>query len=206
MKICLIPRLLLFQMLKKALKNIRISNIKKLIFGNLTINSLRNKFDLLCEQVKGSIDIFTISETKLGDSFPHSQFLIECFYSPFRFDCNKTGDGILLYFQEDIPAKVLSHDFPTAESFFIKIILHKKKWLINCSYNPHKSSTKNHLQIISRTLDTFTTKYENILLLGDFNACADDETMKTFAVPTVYIVLTNSQHLIKTPRTQIALI
>ena len=130
MKICLIPRLLLFQMLKKDLKNIRISNIKKLIFGNLTINSLRNKFDLLCEQVKGSIDIFTISETKLDDSFPHSQFLIECFYSPFRFDCNKTGDGILLYFWEGIPAKVPSHDFPTAESFLSKLFFIKRSGLL----------------------------------------------------------------------------
>ena len=29
-------------------------------------------------------------------------------------------------------------------------------------------------------LDTHSTKYENIVLLGDFNACVDDETLKTF--------------------------
>ena len=34
---------------KKTFKNIRISNINKLIFGYLNINSLRNEFDLLCE-------------------------------------------------------------------------------------------------------------------------------------------------------------
>ena len=122
---------------KKAAKNIRINNINKLIFGHLNINSLRNKFDLLYEQIKGSIGIFMISETKLDDSFPQGQFLIEGFHSPFRFDRNKTGGGILLYVREDIPAKVLSHDFPTAESFFVEIILDKKKRLINCSYNPH---------------------------------------------------------------------
>ena len=74
----------------------------------------------------------------------------------------------------------LRHDFPSAESFFVKIILHKKKWLINCSYNPHKNNIKHHLETISRTLDTFSTKYENVLLLGDFNNCADDEAMKNF--------------------------
>ena len=46
--------------------------------------------------------------------------------------------------------------------------------------NPHKYSIKNHLELISGTLDIFTTKYENILLLGNFNACTDDETMKSF--------------------------
>ena len=54
---------------KKSLKNICISNMNKLIFGQLNINSLKNKFDLLSEEVKGSI-IFMASETKLDDSFP----------------------------------------------------------------------------------------------------------------------------------------
>ena len=105
---------------KKTLKNIRIISINKLIFGHLNIDSLRNKFDLLCEQVKGSIDILMILETKLDDSFPPGQFLIESFHSPFRFDVNKNGGGILLYVRKDIPAKVLSHDFPTAESSFCR--------------------------------------------------------------------------------------
>lgn len=58
---------------KKTLKNIRI-NINKLIFGSLNINFSRNKFDLRCKQIKGSIDIFMISETKLDDSFPQGHF------------------------------------------------------------------------------------------------------------------------------------
>ena len=71
-----------------------------------------------------------ISESKLDDSFPHDQFLIDGFHTPFRFDRNKNGGGILLYVREDIPTEILSHDFPSAESFFVEIILHKKKWLI----------------------------------------------------------------------------
>ena len=61
--------------------------------------------------------------------------------------------------------------------FFVEIILHKKKWLINCSCNPNKNNIKNHLEIIS---NAFSTKYENIILLGDFNLCVDDETMRNF--------------------------
>ena len=104
---------------RKSLKNIHISNLNKLIFGHLNINSLRNKFDLFSEQIKGLIDIVTVSETKLDDSFPGSQFLIDGFHSPFRFDRNKNGERIMLYVREDIPAKLLSHDFPFAESFFL---------------------------------------------------------------------------------------
>ena len=60
-----------------------------------------------------------ISETKLDDSLPQGQFLSEGIHSPFRFDHNKTGGSILFYVREDISAKILSHDFPTAESFFV---------------------------------------------------------------------------------------
>ena len=140
---------------KRILRDIRTSNINRLVFGHLNINSLRTKFDFLCEQIEGSIDVFMIFEPKLDDSFPHGQFLIDGFHTPFRFDRNKNGGGILLYVREDIPAKILSHDFPSAESFFVEIILHKKKWLVNCSYNPNKNNIKSHLERISKALDAF---------------------------------------------------
>ena len=133
------------------------------------------------------------SESKLDDSFPHGQFLIDRFHTPFRFYCNKNGGGILLYVWEHIPAKILSHDFPSAESFFVEIILHKKKWLINVSYHPNKNNIKNHLEIISKASDAFSTKCENTILLDDFNVCVDDETMRNFYNPY------NLKSLIKQP-------
>ena len=102
---------------KKALKNIRISNMNKLIFGHLHINSLRNKFELLSKQVKGSIDILMVCETKLDDSFPEGQFLIEGFHSPFRFDRSRNGGEIMLYVREDIPLNYLVMTFPVRKAF-----------------------------------------------------------------------------------------
>ena len=188
---------------KKALKDIRISNLNKLIFGHLNINSLRNKFDLFSEQVKGSIDILTVS--KLGDGFPEAQFLIEGLHSPLGFDRNINGGGIMLYVLEDIPTKLLSHDFPGVESFFAEINLHKKKWLINCSYNPHKSNI-NLLNIISRSLEIHSTKYENIVLLADFNAFVMMRPCRLFANLTNLIVSLNNARALKIPTTQAALI
>ena len=63
----------------------------KLIFAHLNINSLRAIFDLLSGQIKGSIDVLMISETKLDESFPDGQFLIEGHHATFRFDRNKYG-------------------------------------------------------------------------------------------------------------------
>ena len=115
-----------------------------------------------------------ISKSKLDDSFSHSQFLIDGFHTSFRFDRNKNGGGILLYIWEDISSKFLSHYFPSAENVFVEIILHKKKWHISCSNNHNNNNIKNHLEIISKALDAFFTKYENIIILGDFNVCVYD--------------------------------
>ena len=46
-----------------------------------------------------------ISETKIDDTFPASQFLIEGFSVPYRLDCIAKGEGILLYIREYITSK-----------------------------------------------------------------------------------------------------
>ena len=55
---------------EENLKDIRKKNLRNIVIGHFNINSLRNKFDLLVEQIKGIIDVLDISETKLDDSFP----------------------------------------------------------------------------------------------------------------------------------------
>ena len=52
--------------------------------------------------VAEEIDILMITETKLDDSFPASQFSIQDFRTPFRIDRNKNGGGILLYIIRNI--------------------------------------------------------------------------------------------------------
>ena len=81
---------------QQVLKDIRKSNVNKLVFGQLNINSLRNKFDMLSELIKGLVDVFMISETKLGGSFPEGQFFIDGYHKPFRYDRNGNGGSILL--------------------------------------------------------------------------------------------------------------
>ena len=78
------------------------------------------------------------------------------------------------------PAKVIHCDCPASKSVFVEINLHKKKWLINCSYNPHKNNIGSHLNVITKALDTYYGKYENVAFLGDFNAGIAEVTMKSF--------------------------
>ena len=54
--------------------------------AHLNINSIRNKIEGLKFLVAKNVDILVISETKLDESFPTSQLLIDGFKKPFRFD------------------------------------------------------------------------------------------------------------------------
>ena len=48
----------------------RIKHLNRLVLAHLNINSLRNKINLLADQVKGNVDVLAVAETKLDDSFP----------------------------------------------------------------------------------------------------------------------------------------
>ena len=76
---------------------LRKNNLNILIFACLNIYSIRNKFQLLSEQIKGNVDVLMISETKIDDSFPVGQFLIEGFCTPYRLDRNSKGGGSSRY-------------------------------------------------------------------------------------------------------------
>ena len=67
-----------------------------MFIGHLNMNSFRNKFEALKSLIQGKVDIFVISETKLDESFPRSQFTINGFSTPFRLDRNDEGGDYLL--------------------------------------------------------------------------------------------------------------
>ena len=69
--------------------------MKRLVIGYLNINSLRNKFDSL-KLIKNSLDVFMISETKLDETLPEGQFLMDGFTPPYWIDRNTNGGGIAL--------------------------------------------------------------------------------------------------------------
>ena len=67
---------------RSVLNSLRKDNLDKLIFAHLNINSIRNKFNYLSEQIRGNVDILLVSETKVDDSFPQGQFVIDGFSAP----------------------------------------------------------------------------------------------------------------------------
>ena len=56
--------------------------MRKIVVGQININSIRNKFDNLMAAVAGNIDILLITETKIDSIFPVNQFYINGYNIP----------------------------------------------------------------------------------------------------------------------------
>ena len=87
------------QMLTKVLpiakKSLGYNNLSKLIFAYLHLNSIRNKFEFLSEQVKGNIDVLMVSEAKHRRQFSIGNFFIHDFSLPYRLDLDSNSGGIM---------------------------------------------------------------------------------------------------------------
>ena len=57
---------------------------------------MRDKFEMLSNSMKGNLDTLIISQTELNSTFPSTQFTIEGYAAPIRFEGNGKGGGILL--------------------------------------------------------------------------------------------------------------
>ena len=149
------------------LENLRWKNKNRPITAQLNINSLRNNFGFLSSQITKYVDIPLLSETKLDDSFPTGQFSLNSYSKPYRLDRSSNGGGILLYVRDDIPSRLLT-DYKmkdNVELFFVEVNIRKKKWLLSCSYNPHKSNISSHLRHLNKGLDVYLKSCDNILIM-----------------------------------------
>ena len=89
------------------LGNLKLKNPKNIIFSYITINSIRNKFENLCDIVGNNVNVLSISETKLDSSFPNAQFLLSGFHDPLWLDINHRSGVLLDYIKDSLPSKIL---------------------------------------------------------------------------------------------------
>ena len=160
---------------------LRLKNPKKVILGHLNINSLPNKFTGIMDLVKGNLDIFLISETKIDSSFPDAQFYCDGFSSPHRRDRFLGGGGLLLYVNENIPSRMLNHHYAPddIEAICVEINLRKQKWVIIGIYRPPSMNETYFLENVGRITDFYNCKYDKVIIMGDFNQEPSEEGIET---------------------------
>ena len=78
-----------------------------MVIGHLNVNSLRNKFAAVEELVQNKVDTCFLPETKIDETFPNQQFIING-YNLFRRERNCHGGGVLCYINENISSKTVN--------------------------------------------------------------------------------------------------
>ena len=165
---------------KKILCDLKHKNADRPIIGQLNINSIASKFEPLVSLFKDNVDLLMVSETKVDNTFPLEQFKIEGYSRPIRLDRNRNGGGVMVFPRIDLPCHELkSHKIPIdLECTFLELRIRQSKWLVVAGYNPHKNKISYFLENISKALDIYLPKYENLLLIGDWNSAVTENEIK----------------------------
>lgn len=164
------------------LREYRKDNLNRVIISHLNINSYNGKFDAFKHLITGNVDVIVLTETKLDDSYPSSQFLIPGFSKPFRQDRDCNGGGVMIYVRDDIPSKqLISHPFPDKiEGIFVELNFRKSKWLLLGTYHPPSQSDSFYFDSIGKAIDFYNNKYDKLILTGDFNAQEEETVLSDF--------------------------
>ena len=87
----------------------------------------------------------------------------------------------LVYVRDNIRSRVIEcENLPSSfEGLVIELSFDIKKWLLTCSYNPHRNSTKEHIRLVSCWIDQNIRRYEKILM-GNCNAEVTEISMQEF--------------------------
>ena len=161
------------------LKSLKSDNPKNPFLCYLNINSLRYKITNLRYILKQTgIEIVAVSETKLSEEFPYSQFFIDEYTFPaYRRDRNKHGGGLIVFTKKDLITK-RKKEFESTDLAVIclELTISKRKWIIFSVYRPPGSGNlANFFSELNKCVDMATRKYENIVIMGDINIVTDND-------------------------------
>ena len=101
---------------------------------------------------------------------------------PFRYDRDRYGGGLLIYVRERAPIKELTIYKPPndIECGQIELTVKKQKWILISIYRPPSQPEQYFFREIGKALDYFCRKYENIILIGDFNCEVGEDAIGAF--------------------------
>ena len=128
--------------------------------------------DLRCILEEIGLEYISVSETKLDQSIPNSQFKIDGYhFPPFRRDKTCHGGGLMVFVKKDIIVTRLTEYEPEEiECIYTKITIAKKHWLIFSVYRPPESGNlANFLTTLHQTIDRASGNFNNIVVMGDMN-------------------------------------
>ena len=123
-----------------------------------------------------------VAESKLDSSFSVEQFVVTGFKIPIRLDVTDKSGGLLLYARDKLPLRQLN--CPVRKSDIQCIVadlnLRKQKWLVLYIYRNPKQDIRYFLDELTKIIDYYSSDYENLIIMGDFNEESSQTHMNNF--------------------------
>lgn len=140
--------------------------------ASLNINSLRNKFQPVKEiLLNGHVDVLSICESKLDDSFPNAQFSVKGYHC-FRQDVSATSGGIITWTRNDIPcARRTDIEINDAniQTLILEMMIRKEKWFIISLYRLPNASVQSFCERLSEMMEKISRNSKMTICIGDIN-------------------------------------
>ena len=133
-----------------------------------------------------------IAETKLDKSFPNNRFIFVGYHLPYKLDITDKKCGLMVFIKSHIPSRRLN-DFKILCNIYIipfEINLRKEERLVALISKAPSQDNKYFLWYLTNQLEFYSTRYEKVIILGDFNKEAENKAKKDFFQEhTFYIVM-----------------
>lgn len=175
---------------------------KKFTVGHLNSRSLNKNFiEFKYVLDNTNFDAFAVSETWLTKNTPKSRYFLDNF-NVFRADrANKRGGGLCLYVRNNYSCKKIS--IPNcnhlAEMLWVEITTKKNKIAVGVFYKPPKIPYACFEKVFDSLLYIYS-KYQNTVLLGDFNInMLNSDSLEVKALNNFIIEPFDLTQLIKSP-------
>ena len=130
---------------------------------------------------ENTCDVLFLSETKVNDSHPNSQFSIENFSKPIRADKSANSGGLMAYVRNDIAHRrrpdIEQFTINPIECLAVELMVRKEKWLMLCIYNPNNRHKDVFCSVLESIFNVFISKFHVVYVIGDCNinsACPRD--------------------------------
>ena len=153
------------------------NNLMNFKFSHLNMNSVRHKFDALAEVMgKSILDLISIQETKLDESFPANQFAVPNF-KMYRKDVTDQSGGLLLYVRSDVPQRqrpefeeIQDKSKPgRVELLLIEMTLNNEKCFYCSLYKQPTVKNACMVTVLQSLMERFLQERANFIICGDLN-------------------------------------
>ena len=85
----------------------------------------------------------------------------------------------MFYVNENLPCKSLTTEIDNlTETIILEVSVQSSKWLFLDCYKPPSQNEESFISNRSRTINPFSTKYYNVLLMDDFNLTIENKHLE----------------------------